>query len=368
MAGQKEKKSEIINIRITPEQRRLIDDSNLSPTEIFNKMVNVGVLEKRKETAKQNLEKYPCIKALFHENWVLAEINRLKFNKDGDVFGNGLAWLLSVNPDEKVLKHIEENKKLAEKGNVDAGMMAYLQGSFIYEPLLKLEELEQNLLLLKNESKIARTIKKAQNEDQFWQTLSEIEVAAYFKRKGLFKEFEPKIEGKTPDILANLDGNDFCIEVFTPSLAKELEEAMRKGEAITLGNRAWGKLDEKLNQLPKKTPSIIVINRAFSEIDAINVADAIMGSLSLLLPKDPKLEPKVFRKNDGLAGLRSLDNVKAIVLYKRVFDFNKGLVTIPEIKPVKIEGGKNISKKQEALLGEAFQSMIFGLERIHFKE
>lgn len=356
------KKSEIINIRITPEQRKLIKDSNLSPTEIFNKMVDVGVLEKRKEIARQNLEKYPNIESLFEERWILAQISCLKFNENGDVYGHGLAWLLSVYPNEKDLKQLEEKKKLAEQGNVDAGMAAYLQGITTYVPLLKLEELEQNLELLKTEQKIAKTIKKAQNQDQFWQTLSEIEVAACFKRKGLFKEFEPQIEGKTPDLLIGLDGEDFYIEVYTPMLARELEEAMNKGEAVTLGNKAWGKLDEKLDQLPKKVPSIIVINHALSEIDSTKVAGAIMGSLSFLISKDGKSEPKAFRKNDGIAHSRDISNVKAIVLYERVFDFNNGLVTTPEIKRVLIKGNKNMTEKQESLLEDTFKSMVFGFQ------
>lgn len=360
MAGDDKKKSESISIRITPEQRELIDKGNLSPTEIFNKGINVEALEKRKEIARQNLEKCPNIKVLFREEWALEQIRELKFNEEMEVNGHGLAWLLSNNPDENVLKHLEENKRRAEQGDVDAGMMAYLQGSFVYEPLLKLRELESNLELLKSEPKIIGTIKKAQNADQFWQTLSEIEVAACFKRKGLFKAFEPKIGGKTPDLLVNLEGKDFCIEVFTPSMAKELEESLRTGKAVTIGNRAWEKLDEKMDQLPKNTPAIIVINRSFSEIDSINIADAVMGSLSLLLPKDPKIEPKTFRKEDGLARTRDFSNIKAIVLYKRGVDLNRGLVTAIDVKIILAGGGTDMTARQEAILTEAFQSMVFG--------
>jgi len=359
MAKKPGKKSGIINIRITPEQRWLIDKYGLSPTEIFNKMVNKEVIEKKKEIARENLQKYPQIKSLFQEKWVLEQINALKFNTEMDVNGHGLAWLLSNFLDEKVLKRLEENKKKAKEGNVDAGMMAYLQGSHSYEPLLKLEDLEKNLEILKDEKRIIRTIKKAKNDDQFWKTLSEIEVAAHFKTKGILKELEPAIGGKTPDLSIVLDKQEFYVEIFTPDMAQELEESIRTGEAVALGNRAWEKLDDKMNQLPKGMPAIIVINRSFSEIDSINVADAIMGSLSLLLSKDPKIEPKTIRQQDGLAHTMDLSNIKAIIIYKRVFDFNHGLVTIPEVKRMLVKDGKDMTKKQEAILTEVFRTMIF---------
>jgi len=357
LPSQSEKKSEIINVRITPEQRRLIDEGNLSPTEIFNKMLNVERLEKWKDTARQNLKKYPTIAALFRDEWVLDQINALKFNSDGDFDGHGLAWLLSNKPNKKILECFEENMRLFEKGNLDAGMMAHFQGRYIYEPLLKLEDLEQNLTILKGEQKLARTIKKAKNTEQFWATLSEIELAAAFKRKGMFKEFEPLIERKTPDLLVTVGGENFYVEVFTPGLAQKLEDTMNKGVAVTLGNRARGKLNEKIDQLPKNRPAIIAINRSFSEIDSLYVANAILGSPSLLLSRDMKQKPKMIREKDGIANWRDLSNIKAIIIYKRTFDARGGLVTLFEIKRILSEGGKNMTQKQETRLATVLNSM-----------
>lgn len=323
-----------------------------------------GILEDRKKIAITNLSKYPIIKSLFHEDWILEQINNLNINEEEGVNGHGLAWLLSNQTEEKVIQTMKEYKNKLDAGDKQAILIAYPLGASIYEPLLNLAELEKNLDVLKNESGIKNMIKKAKNGDQFWHTLSEIEVAAYFKRNGLLKAIEPLIEGKTPDLLVNLDGRDFCIEIFTPMLAQKLEAIMGKIEAISLGNRAIEKIDEKINQLPKSLPSIIVINRAFSEIDLTNVVDAIFGSLSLLLPKDVTSEPISFRKKDGLIHSRDLSNIKAIVLYKRVFDFNNGLVTIPEIKKILIKDGDNITEKQEAILSNIFKSMIFNIDNL----
>lgn len=315
-------------------------------------------LEKRKETARQNIEKYPNIKSLFHESWVLSQINCLKFDERKGVCGHGLAWLLSNSIDEKVLKHLEESKMKAMQGDVDAGMMAYLQYLDIYEPLLKLADLEKNLEVLKKEKKIHGTIKKAQNETQFWQTLSEIEVAAHFKRNQLLKELEPKIKGRTPDMLIELEGELIYVEVFTPNMAQELRKSIKTGEAVSLKNRAWEKLCDKIDKLPKGTPSIIVINRAFSEINGIDIENAIVGTSQLWIPKDPTQPPQTARKKDGLAYFKDISHIRAIVLYRRYLDFTKGLATSFEVKPFIRNDEENLSKKQIKTLEKVFQSMI----------
>ncbi len=362
MSKLQEKKSEIINIRITPAQRKLIDENNLSPTEIFNKMVSDEVLEKRKNIARTNLDKYPTIKFLFREEWVLEQIDKLKFKPKEGVDGHGLAWLLSNARDEKLIANFEKNMENAVKGDVDSGMMAYMQGNYIYEPLLKIGDLERNLGILRNEKGIRSMIKKAKNNDQFWKTLSEIEVAAQFKTKGILKELEPKINGKTPDNTITLDKEEFCVEVFTPGLSQELEESLRTGKAVFMKNRAFEKLDEKIDQLPKGKPAIIVINTAFSDIDSMNITDAILGSLSLLISRDPKKEPKTTRKQDGLAQTKDLSNIKSIIIYKRGFNLNRSLVTNMEVKRLVRNSKDDMTKTQEKILVDVFSSMIFDLE------
>jgi hypothetical protein len=317
-------------------------------------------LEERKKLARKNLDTYPIIKKLFGDEWILEQINTLEFNEENGVHGNGLAFMLSISPDKELLEQFQENIKKATQGDIDAGMMAYLQGSGLYEPKLKLEELEQNLGILREE-KLSGIIKKAKNSEQFWQTLSEIEIAAYFKRKGMLKEIEPLIDGKTPDILIDILGEDFCIEIFTPLMPEKLKDSIKSGEAVSLGNRARDKLWDKLGQLPRGKPSIIIINRAFSEIDLHTVGDAILGTQSLLLPKDMTKKPKPVRQLDGIAQSYDLSNLKAIILYKRQFDGRTSLITSYDIKPIIVEDGDNLSDEQHSVLTDVFNSMTFML-------
>ncbi len=307
----------------------------------------------------KNLGKYPIIKKLFGEKWILEQINNLRFNGDGGVHGNELAVMLSFFLDEKMQKYFQENIKNAGRGDCDAGMMAYLQGRLLYEPLLKLEELEENLGVLKQERRLTRTIDKAKNPEQFWQTLSEIEIAAYFKRKRVLKEIEPLIDGKRPDLLIDLSSEDFCIEVFTPRMPEKFRNT--NGKVVSRGNRARDQLCDKLDQLPKDKPSIIIINTAFSEIDSHEVTEAILGTQSLVLPKDRTKEPRLLRQPDGIAQSDDFSNLKAIILYKRQFDGGTRLLTIYDIKPIIVEDGDNLSEEQQSILTEVFNSMIFTL-------
>ena len=324
MDEKNQRKSSSVSIRVTPEQQQIIERMGLSPTALFNRGFDEVFLESRKELAQKNLEHYPTIKRLFEEDWILEKVSELRINEEDGVNGHGLAWMLSAHPDRKVLKIIEENRRKASEGNVDAGMMAFLQESYFYTPLLKLQELEENLKLLEKDSKIRSTLKKAKNEEQFWPTLSEIEVAAYFKKNGLLKQIEPLVGGKTPDLSIDLAGEETFLEVYTPELSNALVAAGKERKVIAMKNRAWGKIDDKLKQLPKGKSSVLVINRSFSEIDAINVEDAILGTLGLYVSKIPGKEPLIVRKSNGLGRERDLSDLKAIVLYKRVFDIRAG--------------------------------------------
>lgn len=324
--------------------------NKLDSTDIFLK-------EGKKQLARKNLGKYPIIKKLFGEKWILEQINNLRFNGDGGVHGNELAVMLSFSPDEKMQKHFQENIKNAGRGDCNVGMMAYLQGRLLYEPLLKLEELEQNLGVLKQERRLNRTIDKAKNLGQFWQTLSEIEIAAYFKRKGMLKEIEPLINGKTPDLLIDLLSEDFCIEIFTP-----MPENFRNtnGEVALRSNRTRDQLWDKLYQLPKNKPSIIIINESFYK-NSDTVPEAILGTGSLILPKDGTKEPRLLRQPDGIAQSYDISNLKAIILYERQFDGGTRRLTRYDIKPIIVEDGDNLSEEQRSILTEVFNSMIFTL-------
>ena len=313
----------------------------------------------RKKIAIENLERYPTITELFGREWLIEQIDKLEFDDEEGVNGHGLAFLLTHQLDKEIIRIIEGNKRSANAGNIDAGMLGYIQLQTFYEPILKLKELDGNLELLNDEKGIKSITKKAKNISQFWQTLSEIEIAAYSKRKQIFKELEPNINGKTPDILIGLEGEEFAIEVFTPELAQKIEDAIKSGKAVSVRNRARGQLEEKISRLPKGIPSILAINTGFSEIDSSKVADALLGTSVLLIPKDSTRPTETTRKKDGIVHSQDVSNLKAVVFYKRWVDSEDNLITSHEVKPLEIEGGKNLTQNQIDVLHGVFRSMLF---------
>lgn len=340
-------------------------------------MATILGIDERKDIARKNFNSNKFIKEFFGEEWFNKELNEVKFDNVNYFQGHGLLWLLS-NPvlDINEFNKLQEEAKAGLKEVMSSPMdqkfsimnyakFSYLKG--LAEPILKFRELNSNLEILKNKPRVKSLIKKAKNHPQFWGTLSEIEVLSSFEKSGILKEIEPTIDGKTPDGLINLEGRDFCTEIFTPQLAQRLMDASKTGEATSLRNRLQGDsglFAQKLSQIPSSIPSLLIINKSFCEIDEMQVENALYGSLAVQLIFNKKtgqcVSTKGIREDDGLPTLSNNDIVSGVIIYKREVDFGPKLITtnlFKEHSSAKHKLTQTEIKRIEAI----FNSMLFRL-------
>lgn len=313
-------------------------------------------IEERKEIATKALELYPKIVEQFTEKWLRQKINEMEYRQDRDINGHSLAWLLSK---PRVTPQREHYWISRITTNPTKWQAAFEINSLNLEfsPEFILQELEQHLTALQDEPRFKRQISKAKN--QFWETLSEIEVAGYLKKNEKLLGIEPSIDGKTPDCLANFAGREYCIELFTPGLSADLRDPFNRGKALSIKNRLREQLEVKLQQLPENRESIIIVNRAYSEQDAIHLEDAIIGSLGLAAPKKG---PKIFtveRDGSGLRNHSSITKLRGVAMYKRHPIHNVGLVTESTFRRLLFHDAKDIPEDADNEVREFFESMRF---------
>lgn len=338
-------------------------------------MATILGIDERKDIARKNFHSNNFIKEFFGERWFKAELDKVKFDTFNGFQGHELLFLLSnpipsISELNKLQGEVKADLKEVISSPMNQGLTIKNYANFSYfkwlvEPVLKFKELNSNLEALKDKLKIKSLIKKAKN--QFWDTLSEIEILASFEKNGILKNIEPTIDGKTPDGLINLEGRDMCIEIFTPHLAQRLENASKKGEATFLPNRLQGNsglFAQKLSQLPSSVPSLLIINKSFSEIDDIEVEDALYGSSAVRLTFDKItgqcVSLKGIREDNGLPTLFNNDIVSGVIIYKREVDLGPKLITtnfFKEHSSAKYKLTQTEIKRIEAI----FNSMLFSI-------
>jgi len=144
------------------------------------------------------------------------------------------------------------------------------------------------------------------NEDQFWQTISELEIVTSFKAK-YPTTIEPKVDETSLDVQVMLNNNTILIEVTNPEMFKPLRYVTA---VIGLKNRAKQKIVEKIdNQLKKligkiKNPLLLAIDISRSEIDYEDVIASLEGSLAIRLILDKQtrqvVTERLIRDKDSL--------------------------------------------------------------------
>ncbi len=322
-------------------------------------------LELRKNLARKNLDKYNIIKGLFGEKWINEEIENTSLKENGDLSVHGLIWLLS-NP-LKVDKSMEEALE-KELGTSIDWFSNFLRKGFMddrYRPRLLLDELEESLTLLKNQPRIGSSITKAKNRDQFWATMSEIELAGLFKRNNCLLAIEPNICGKTPDLLIELDKKSVIVEVYTPQQSETAQKTMENGGGAFADKfRLKSQIKDKLAQLPVNKKSILIINNAFSGQDLYELDDAIIGQTVCVVPLDPsgKIEVTTKRKKNGLVEEKDFNKIGAIALYKRSTNYKVGIVTHANVKRIEWNETEDITESQRMILSQMLNEMIYRIK------
>lgn len=123
----------------------------------------------------------------------------------------------------------------------------------------KAENLSKMILALEKENyfnSLISKLKKYRNKENFYPFLSELNVLYFYKtqenKKFKIKKYEPSLpdkKGKKNDILLEIEGEKYYIEIFT-LMEDKIDRANRKLEAL---------IDEELNRIPNN-PFVIGYN------------------------------------------------------------------------------------------------------------
>lgn len=265
----------------------------------------------------QNLQNYQSIRDFLGLEW-FKEKERVK-NKTHPF----LIFLSRVEVDLGEIEHLVNQFK-NEKDK--------LKQAFIYEAIINklysaafLSHLNHRLGLLKLNEQGTKHIRDGlKNEEQFWQTISELEIATSFNTK-YPTTIEPKIGNKCLDVHVKLDGTNILFEVINPEMYKPLRYL---SGVINVKNRAKKKIAEEIDKQLKdlsdiiKSPLILVIDISRSEIDYDDVLSALEGSLALQLVFDRQthrvVAERVVRSDDALTKEKPETKVvSAVIAYKR---------------------------------------------------
>ncbi|MEM1540363.1 MAG: hypothetical protein QXJ07_03150 [Candidatus Bathyarchaeia archaeon] len=265
----------------------------------------------------QNLQRYPLIRDFLGLDW-FKEKERAK-NKTHPL----LIFLSRVELDLGEIEHLVNQLK-NEKDK--------LKQAFIYEAIINklyatafLSHLNHMLGLLKPNEQGTKHIREGlKNEEQFWQTISELEIATSFKTK-YPTTIEPKIGNKCLDVHVKLDDADILFEVINPEMYKPLRYL---SGVVNIKNRAKEKIAKEIDKQLKdlsdviKSPLVLVIDISRSEIDYEDILSTLEGSLALQLVFDRQthkvVAERLIRSNDALTKEKpEAKIVSAVIAYKR---------------------------------------------------
>lgn len=259
----------------------------------------------------------------------------------------GKAKLLSIAEKNQHLpiiyyltKSMPDNSKVKKMLDVLKSDPNHIGALVILDYLLKpyhiLKHLDRCLAIIQNEDKLNTSLEHLLNANSFWQGYCEIEVAAYLKKMFGKIELEPILNEKKADIKFFLNSKEVFVEVTAPKRSykyiKAMQESADEHKVVQLEapvERASDKILEELRHFADKLDkinSVIFMNLNDTEIEDIDIQDALMGISKLVILKNMstgKIETRVARENwTAFAKDNRLAKVGAIVCYKRDFAIN----------------------------------------------
>lgn len=208
---------------------------------------------------------------------------------------------------------------------------------YILRPHYILKHLDRCLATIQDESRLNALLEHLLNANSFWQGYCEIEVAAHLKKMFGKIELEPSLNGeKKADVKFSLNCKDVFVEVTAPKrhykYIKAMQESAEEHKVVQLEapvERASDKILDELNHFADKLDkvnSVIIINLNDTEIEDIDIEDALMGTSKLVVLKNistGKIETRVVRENwTAFVKDNKLAKVGAIICYKRDFAIN----------------------------------------------
>jgi len=180
----------------------------------------------------------------------------------------------------------------------------------------------------RGEQEMCHAVKGLLNEDQFFQTVSELDVAAQL-RKSHPVILQHKVGSRPVDIKVAVDGREYLIEVYGPDTELRLKYVRT---AMIISNRVrkriLEKIDKQLKHVAASTtlPILLAIDKSrAADIDEIDVLDTMKGSLSVGIAynsdQSNPAQTYVFRRDDSIArDSPDAGVVSAIILLKRDMD------------------------------------------------
>ncbi|MFZ2455220.1 MAG: hypothetical protein WAX07_01910 [Candidatus Altiarchaeia archaeon] len=303
------------------------------------------------DSIKSRLAELPYLTNLVNEDWILDDKRDKHLIK---------SFLKGLPPDStKLLNlHLDKCKLPREEGadSIDLEMKKFLlmiDEVDCHTEYLLLNHLENCLRILgiKSGTEGSKRLRsKLTSPNQFFDTLSEIEVAAVLKKSGYCVILEPDITGKTPDLSAFIAGGLVYLEVYTPNWRMDVEEEkvhsegfssykLKPPEKDVLGQKLIEKYAKNIAEIIKKrekndkNPVVVVINTGYSHFDKEYAPDkALHGTPVLNFFLDNQTGECIrkygTRKLDSIAFTEpSTENISAVIAYTRDF-------TIPDCRPV----------------------------------
>jgi hypothetical protein len=265
----------------------------------------------------QNLQEFKAIRDFFGLEW-FKEKEREK-NKTHPL----LIFLSRAKIDLSEIKQLID-RFINEKDE--------LTKAFIYDSILTnlyapafLKHLDDMLgLFTPNEQGTKHIRTGLSNEEQFWQTISELEIAASFKKKHPIA-IEPVVGRKRLDVQVKINSVDLLFEVISPEMFKPLHYV---SGVVKLKNRVKEKIAEKIERQLKylidliNCPLILVMDLSRSEIDYEDITATFEGSLAIRLILNTQsrkvIDERIVRSQDSLSRERPESKiVSAVIAYKR---------------------------------------------------
>lgn len=241
-------------------------------------------------------------------------------------------YLSKSNPD---VSEVEKLVNVLKKEPKHIGAIFALD--HILRPYYLIKYLDSCLEPIKDQEKLRTYITHLIEKDSFWQGYCEIEVAANIKKLFGEIELEPKLpNGKSVDIKFPLGSDEIFVEVNAPKRSykhiKRMNESAETGQVVQLEapvERASERIIEELNHFSKildKVNSVVIINLNETEIEDIDIEDAILGVSSLLVQTNRvtrEVTTKV-KRGEWNAFFRDpeLSKIGAVICYKRDFALN----------------------------------------------
>ena len=272
---------------------------------------------------ESNLDNYPNLKSFLNPNWLAS----MKQN------GNTTHPLLIMlgQPAVDMNKVSETQRALTTETKPIERVALLMRLDFLMNATRTLTHLDYSLSRIdSNESGTSDLRDGLQNDEQFWQTTSEIETTAFFREGGAKVTLKPRVgvakPGETPptlDQMLVLDNTQILVEIITPAMHSELAQST---EVLRIKNRLRGMLIDEVRKHLKhlqdgsKIPFIVIVDASRSEIDEDTAADALFGSLAAVIPKDRETDATWIRQRDSVAefeGRAAL--ISALIIYKLGF-------------------------------------------------